>query len=133
MHETKLDSDLVDISLYNKFRLELFFVFEGENLPPSLFFDAFLFGIPTNGTSHGESEPTARRLQQTCGELRYHYLGPWQILPWRYRAKPLGVGRQRLILFRCCIVCCVCVQCFLPVNFGGEITVELTHHARYNW
>jgi hypothetical protein len=28
------------------------------------------------------------------------------------------------LVFVCCVVCCVCVQCSLPVNFGGEITVE---------
>ncbi len=34
------------------------------------------------------------------------------------------------LVFVCCVVCCVCVRCFLPVNFGGEITVDfLVGHA----
>ncbi len=35
-------------------------------------------------------------------------------------------GREALdhLVFVTCVVCCVFVQCFLPVNFGGEITVE---------
>ncbi len=47
------------------------------------------------------------------------------MLPWRYRAKPLGVGEAAAhLVFVCCVMCCVCVQCSLPVNFWGEVTVE---------
>ncbi len=28
------------------------------------------------------------------------------------------------LVFVCCVVCCVCVQCFLPVNFLGLYPVE---------
>ncbi len=65
---------------------------EAKDLPPSLFFDASSLGVPTKGTSRGENEPTARRLQQTHGKGWHHDLRPWQMLPWRYGAKPLGVG-----------------------------------------
>jgi hypothetical protein len=103
---------------------------KAKALSLSLFFDAFSFGIPTKGTSRGESKTTTRRLQQTRGEPRHHDLRPWQMLPWRYRAQPLGVGWQRLILFFCvvcCVLCdvccvlCVCVMvwCFEPVDFLG--------------
>jgi hypothetical protein len=86
---------------------------EAEDPPPSLFFDASSLGVPTKGTSRGKNEPTARRLQQTHGEPWHHDLGPWQMLPWRYGTKPLGVGRQRLILFLCVVfVCLVCACVF---------------------
>ncbi len=62
--------------------------------PPSLFFDASSLGVPTKGTSRGKNEPTARRLQQTHGKWWHHDLRPWQMLPWRYGAKPLGVGEM---------------------------------------
>ncbi len=54
-------------------------------------------------------------------EPRHHDLGPWQMLPWRYRAKPLGVGRQWLILFLCVVlyVVCVCDVFYLSI-LGGE-------------
>jgi hypothetical protein len=47
------------------------------------------------------------------------------MLPWRYRAKPLGVGRQWLILFLCVVLCvvCVCDGVYLSI-LGGEITVD---------
>ncbi len=43
------------------------------------------------------------------------------MLPWRYRAKPLGVGRQLLILFLYVVLCvvCVCDVLHLPVIFLG--------------
>ncbi len=54
----------------------------------------------------------------------HHDLGSWQMLPWRYRAKLLGVGWQWLILFLCA-VCCVFVWCFEPIIFWGLYPVEL--------
>jgi hypothetical protein len=67
---------------------------EAEDPPPSLFFDASSLGVPTKGTSRGKNEPAARHLQQTHGKRWHHDLRPWQMLPWRYGAKPLGVGEM---------------------------------------
>jgi hypothetical protein len=68
-------------------------------LPISLFFDGSCFGTPSKGTSHVDHKPANGRLQQTHGESWRQDLGPWQMLPWQYGVKMLGVGRQRLILF----------------------------------
>ncbi len=57
-------------------------------------------------------------LQRTHEEPRHHDLGPWLMLPWRERAKPLGVGWQRLMLVVVCFVCCV--LCFVVVSCVGE-------------
>ncbi len=35
------------------------------------------------------------------------------------------------LIFVLCVECCVCVRCFLPVNFWGEITVEFFVRSRY--
>jgi hypothetical protein len=85
--------------------------------PPSLIFNASSFGIPTKGASRCESIPSPRRLKQTHGEPRHHDLGPWQMLPWRYEAKPLGVGRQRLILFLCVVMCVSVCAMFCTCQF----------------
>jgi hypothetical protein len=60
-------------------------------------------------SSVASMNPATRCLQWTHREPRRHDSGSWQILPWRYRAKPLGVGRQQLILFLCVVLCVVCV------------------------
>jgi hypothetical protein len=44
-------------------------------------------------------------LHRTHGEPRHRDSGPWRMLPWRERAKPLGVGWQRLMLVVVCVVC----------------------------
>ncbi len=71
----------------------------------------------------GKSKPATRLLQQTCWEPRRHDLGPWQRLPWRYRAKPLGVGKQQPLLFLCVVYCVlwVCVM-FWTCQFLGNIS-----------
>ncbi len=79
-------------------------------LRPSLIFLMGAILAPQSRESAAVSvKPATRRLQQTRGEPRRRDLGLWQMLPWRYRAKPLGVGRQRLILFLCYVLCVVCV------------------------
>jgi hypothetical protein len=59
-------------------------------------------------------------LNRTHGEPRRRDLGPWQMLPWRERAKPLGVGWQRLMLVVVCVVCCVLWLYFAVVFCVGE-------------
>ncbi len=97
----------------------------------SLFFDASWFGIPTKKTSCGECKPATRCLQQTCGDLRLHDLGPWQMFPWRYRAKPMGVGIGQVVhlVFVCCVLC-VCDV--LNLSFFWDYPVEfLLCHTRW--
>jgi hypothetical protein len=54
-------------------------------------------------------KPDGSGLQWTHRELGRHDLGPWQMLSWRYKGKPLGVGWRLLIL----LLCVVCVTGFL--------------------
>ncbi len=37
------------------------------------------------------------------------------------------------LVFVCFVVCYMCVRCFLPDNFGGEITVFFCYVTLDNW
>jgi hypothetical protein len=81
----KIRLESPESKMESKFR----FQWGSQNLEPKI-------GIPNQGV---DCKPTTECLQQTHGELQRHYLGPWQMLPWQYGAKMLGVGWRRLILF----------------------------------
>ncbi len=56
----------------------------------------------------------ARRLHQAHGEVRRRgALGPWRMLPWRARARPLGVRRLQAAAH----LGVVCVEIFYPKYF----------------
>ncbi len=53
----------------------------------SLFFDGLRFGTPNKGTNNGKSTTNAASLVRAHREKQHQALGPWQMLPWRERAK----------------------------------------------
>ncbi len=59
-------------------------------------------------------------LHRTHGQPRRRVSGPWRMLPWRERAKPLGVGWQRLMLVVLCVVCCFLWLYFVVVFCAAE-------------
>ncbi len=82
------------------------------NAPPiSLFFDVDLKFIPNKGNGSCVHKPSAGRLQQTHGETQRQDLGVPLLYPCRERVKPLGVGRQLILLVvvygKMCVVFCV--------------------------
>ncbi len=44
-----------------------------------------------------------QRLRRTNGEVWRRALGPWRMLPWRARAKPLGFSRAAVAHFVVCL------------------------------
>ena len=72
--------------------------------PPSLYFDFSDQTPPNKQTNDSERDPDSSPPPHGDGERRRHVLLAQLPYPWRERAKPLGVGPQRLIV-------CVCVLC----------------------
>jgi hypothetical protein len=61
---------------------------------PSLNFSMCAIGVPQSIYSAAASlSPGVRRLHKTNREPRRLDSGPWWMIRWRGRAKPLGVGR----------------------------------------
>ena len=66
---------------------------------------------PQGGQFHVYSTGTAgASLPWTCGETLRQELGPWRMLPWNLRAKPLE-GRTAMVHVVCCVLCVVCFLC----------------------
>ena len=63
--------------------------------PPLYFFMGAISAPKTKEQTLASPIPGAERLRRTHGEVRRHASDPWRMLPWRARAKPLGVGRRR--------------------------------------
>jgi hypothetical protein len=75
----------------------------------SLFFRAWLFGIPNKETDCGAAKPAGVRLAWTRGEMLHRELGAHLAYSWRERAKPLR-GRVVVVHVGCCcgfLCCCV--------------------------
>ena len=58
-----------------------------------------------------------QRLRRTNGEVRRRALGPWRMLPWRARAKPLGFSRAAVTHF---------VVCHLVTHITGALVCDPT-------
>jgi len=60
---------------------------KAQTPPLSLFFEGLHFGAPNKGANNGESATNTTSLVWAHRKQRHQDLGPWQILPWRERAK----------------------------------------------
>ena len=60
------------------------------DLTIALFFDGVCIGALNKGTECSAAKPADVSLAWTRGNTMSQELGPWQMLPWRYGAKPLG-------------------------------------------
>ena len=58
--------------------------------PISYFFDGRHFGAPNKRTKCSARKPGSRMPPQAHGKPWRRDSGPWRMLPWRGRAKPLG-------------------------------------------
>ncbi len=66
-------------------------------LRPSLNFSMGAISAPqTRGSNAARASPNAGGLQKTHRESWRCDLGPWRLLPWRERAKPLGVEQKKI-------------------------------------
>ena len=64
-------------------------------LRPSLNYSMGAISAPqTRGSNAARASPNAGGLQKTHREPRRCDSGPWRLLPWRGRAKPLGVEQK---------------------------------------
>ena len=67
--------------------------------PPLLFSMHLRSSAQPREPAAARANPATRRLQQTHREPRRRNFGPWQMLPWRYGAKPLGVWGLVAVFF----------------------------------
>jgi hypothetical protein len=65
-----------------------------------LFFDGVSFGAPNKGTILRDSKPDNPHLLWTDKKRGPQELGPWWLLPWREREKPME-GRAAVDCFWC--------------------------------
>jgi len=81
---------------------------KAETPPLSLFFEGLRFGASNKETNNGESAINAVSLVWAHREQRRQDIGPWQMLSWRERPKPLE-GRAAAAHVGCCVVVVFCV------------------------
>jgi hypothetical protein len=70
--------------------------------PTSLFLMGAISAPKTRGRRVVGTSRAPQRLRRTNGEVRRRALGPWRMLPWRVRAKPLGFSRAAVAHFVVC-------------------------------
>ena len=67
--------------------------------PPLYFLMGAISPPKTRGRRVVRTSRAPQRLRRTNGEVWRRALGPWRMLPWRARAKPLGFSRAAVAHF----------------------------------